>query len=342
MIDILDQVVIAGGEPPRSRALTGLQLLPNGELLVGYREGSDHLTTDDGAIMTVRSADGGRTWGEPHSVIAIPGWDCAGGRSIVQTPGGDLLMYVFQARRSGRKPEVHVRPTISTDLGHTWGPFGPDLELFSGWTEPNTCGHIQMLSNGRWMMPAYGADTIVGVSNPRGPASDGSTSYSIVAFSDDQGRSWGEKAVVARHPSINFHEQAVVILADGRFLAVVRTQDAPFTSFKLYSGDEGATWSTPEALPFAGQTPFLIEVDGGDILCAYRDRDPDRLGVSVSITRDDGDTWEFAGQLYEGTDWNCGYPGLVTLPGGDLFCAYYSCYDGRGNSEVQGVRFRVR
>ena len=75
-------------------------------------------------------------------------------------------------------------------------------------------------------------------------------------------------------------------------------------------------------------------------MCAYRDRDPEQLGVSASITRDGGKTWAFAGQLYAGADWNCGYPGLVTLPSGELFCVYYSCYDNQGNLEVHGLFLR--
>ena len=61
-----------------------------------------------------------------------------------------------------------------------------------------------------------------------------------------------------------------------------------------------------------------------------------RLGVSVSVTTDEGMNWEYAGQVYEGTDWNCGYPSVVRLQDGRLFCVYYSCYSGF-NSEVQGV-----
>jgi hypothetical protein len=339
MIELGERIVIAGGIEPRSRALTGVQLLPNGDLLVGYRDGSDHLATDDGAVMTIRSTDGGRTWQEPRPVVAIPGWDCAGGRSMVQTPDGGLLMYVFQARRS-HDPEVHVRPIKSFDNGHTWGPMGPELSIFSGWTEPNTSGQMQVLSDGRWMIPVYGADSTSSITNPTGAALDGSASYSIVAFSGDQGETWDEHAIVANDPAINFHELSVIRLDDERFLAVIRTQDPPFTSYQSYSADEGRSWSAPEPLPFAGQTPFLIGLPSGAIMCAYRDRDPDRPGVSASITHDAGTIWEFAGQLYKGTDWNCGYPGLVTLPSGDIFCVYYSCYDSAGNSEVHGLSLR--
>jgi hypothetical protein len=258
---------------------------------------------------------------------------------MVRTPDGGLLMYVFQARRSHR-PQAHVYPVRSSDSGHTWGQMGPELSIFSGWTEPNTSGAMHVLSDGRWMIPAYGADSASGISNPTGAASDGSTSYSIVAFSNDQGESWNEAAIVAKDQGVNFHELSVIHVDNGKFLAVIRTLDPPFTSYQSCSDDEGRTWSTPEPLPFAGQTPFLVELPSGAILCAYRDRDPQRPGVSASITHDGGTTWEFAGQLYEGTVWNCGYPGLVTMPSGELFCVYYSCYDDDGNSEVRGVFLR--
>ncbi len=328
-IQVVDRVVIASGHEPRSRALAGVQLLANGDLLVGYRYASGHPVgdhvVDDGMVMTVRSIDGGRTWGEHRPVCAIPGWDCAGGRSIVRTPDGGLIMFVMQARRANRRfPESHVYPTRSTDQGRTWGPLGPELRLFRGWTEPNTVGHVHVLSDGRWMIPAYGADAVGGVT------------YPVVAFSSDGGESWGDRSVIARSSGVTFYEPAIIRLGDGRFLAAIRTQDPPFATYRAYSDDEGRSWTSPEPLPFYGQTPYLIELRAGAILCVYRDRDPARPGVSASLTPDDGATWVYAGQLYAGTDWNCGYPSLARLPNGELFCVYYTCYEG-GNSEVHGL-----
>ena len=334
-IEVLDKVVVASGDEPRSRALAGVQLLGNGDLLVGYREGSvhpvgDHEKIDDGAVMTTRSTDGGRTWGEQRAVVALPGWDSAGGRSIVQTPDGHLIMFVFQARRAGRRhPETHVYPTRSTDGGHTWGPFGPELRLSRGWTEPNTVGHIHVLSDGRWMMPAYGADA------------PGGATYPIVAYSDDGGETWGDRSVIARGPAVTLYEPAIIRLRDGRFMAAIRSQDPPFATYQSYSADEGRTWTPPQPLPFYGQTPFLMELRSGAVMCVYRDRDPVRPGVSASVTHDNGVSWEYAARLYEASDWNCGYPGVVRLPGGRLLCVYYTSYEA-GNCEVHGMFLRER
>ena len=215
-LEVLGRVVIAGGSERRSRALAGLQLLDNGDLLVGYRYAGnhpvgDHEKVDDGAVLTVRSTDNGHTWGEPHPVAAIPGWDCAGGNRMVQTPGGDLLMFVMQARRANRPyPESHVYPTRSTDHGRTRGPLGTEMALFSGWTEPHATGRMLVLKDGRWMVSVYGAD-----------ARDALT-YTAIAFSDDEGRTWGDLSVIARDRDIAFYEAAVARLADGRFLAAIR------------------------------------------------------------------------------------------------------------------------
>ena len=325
---IIDRVIIAGGPEPRSRALAGVQLLPDGDLLVGYRLASrhpvgDHDMIDDGALVTTRSADCGRTWSEPRPVAAIPGWDCSGGNRMVQTPDGDLVMFVMKARRVGT-PESHVHPIRSTDGGLTWGPMDEELALFGGFTEPHAMDRALVTSDGDWMLPVYGSDE------------PGGTTYAAVGFSHDMGMTWGRKSVVARSSKITFYEPAVTRLPDGRFMAVVRTQDPPFDSYLSYSSDEGCTWSEPLPIPFRGQTPFLFGLRYGAVACFYRDRDQQRPGVSVSVTKDCGKSWEYSAQVYQGTDWNCGYPSVVRLSDGHLFCVYYSCYQGF-NSEVHGV-----
>ena len=338
VLEIAERVVVAGGgSAVRSRALAGVLRLEDGDLLVGYREGSDHLKTDDGVVMKTRSSDGGRSWQRPSPAWYQPGWDCAGGRSMAVTPDGELVMFVLQARRAGGAPQAHVYPTWSTDGGRTWGPLGQEITLFRGWTEPNPQGRIFELSDGRWMMPAYGSDVASGIASP---TAGGAIGYTITAVSNDQGRTWRRQGVMARSDSIHFNEPAVLRLSGGRFMAVIRTQGEPFTSYLCYSGDEARTWSEPRELPFAGQTPYMIELDGGSVLCAYRDRDPLQLGISASVTRDGGMSWQYAGRLYEGTDWNCGYPGLVQLADGYFFCVYYTCYK-QVNCEVHGLILRV-
>ena len=333
MLTILDQVLIADGHEPRSRAFAGVQMLSDGNLLVGYREGSVHpwpsVGVDDGAIVMRRSSDGGRTWSEPRTVFALPGWDCSGGNRIAQLPDQSLLMFVFQARwcqTSAGPPEreAHVFPMRSIDGGRTWSRYGPELQLFSGWNETYAHGNILILSNGRWLLPVHGADHL------------GGTTYSAVAFSTDDGLTWDKHANVAMAEDINFYETDIIRLDGGRLLAVIRTLDEPFAAYQSQSADEGYTWTAPRPTGFYGETPRLFRLRADTLLCAYRDRDPARLGISYSVSKDDGETWQFGGQLYQARDWNCGYPDLVRLPGGEIFCVFYTEYNA-GDCQVRGL-----
>ena len=332
MLTVLDQVVIAGGREPRSRVFAGVQLLADGELLVGFRQGSDHLVTDDGAVLMTRSTDSGRTWSDPQPIVALPGWDCAGGNRIALLPDRSLLMFVFQARwrptDSGLpEREAHVYPTRSDDGGRTWTTFGPELQLFSGWTEPYAHGSMHVTADGSWLLPVHGADCL------------GGKTYSTVAASTDYGRTWNRRAIVAAADDTNFYETDMIGLDDSRLLAVIRTEDPPFIACQTYSADEGCTWTAPRPTGFYGQTPRLFRLRSGALLCAYRDRDPGRPGVSYSISEDAGDTWIFSDRLYQAADWNCGYPDLVRLAGGEIFCVFYTSYSD-GDCQVHGLFLR--
>ena len=66
-VEITDETIIAAGPPRRHRAFpTGVRL-PDGDILVGFRVGSDHHMTHDGAFYITRSSDGGRRWTPPRN-----------------------------------------------------------------------------------------------------------------------------------------------------------------------------------------------------------------------------------------------------------------------------------
>src|SRR2546425_1001614 len=79
----------------------------------------------------------------------------------------------------------------------------------------------------------------------------------------------------------------------------------------------------------------------GAVVCAYRDEDLDRRGVSCSITEDGGRSWRFIGQLYAAPQESehrpgdvCGYPDLIGL-GGDLVGAVLHTYPSVDGVELQ-------
>jgi hypothetical protein len=134
---------------------------------------------------------------------------------------------------------------------------------------------------------------------------------------------------------------APIELVDARVLfrpRPVRRQTVPallaLRASRRGPSDEGASWSEPRPTPFRGSNVRLSRLRSGAVLCADRDEDPARRGVSVSITHDGFDTWRFAGQLYAaGEDAShvpgsvCGYPTFASIPGSEALvaAALHSC-----------------
>ena len=98
----------------------------------------------------------------------------------------------------------------------------------------------------------------------------------------------------------------------------------------------GKTWTPYEQVNFEGQCPCLVQLRSGAVLCAYRDMEPGRPGMSVSVSDDAGTTWRWVGQLYSGPNGDCAYPVIVRLADDRLFCVYYTSFVD-GDCEVRGI-----
>lgn len=162
-----------------------------------------------------------------------------------------------------------------------------------------------------------------------------------VSFSSDDGITWSDLVVIASDPNLNFREADLLRLNDGRYLASIRTDDEPYDSYQSYSSDEGKSWTPVEKSGFKGHCPSLFHLNAG-IACVYRDMEYNRPGISYSVTYDNGQTWQYGGQLYKSpsayTGWAsaCGYPSLLRLRGGKIFCLFHTdAVD--NNSEIRGV-----
>ena len=119
-------------------------------------------------------------------------------------------------------------------------------------------------------------------------------------------------------------------------------------SFLAESADEGRTWSTPQPAPFHGANHCLATLNSGALVVAYRDEDPGRRGVSLSVS-EDGRDWRFIGQLYRGgADANhrptlyCGYPAFARLSRDELLCALHTYVDDEGRADLHLIRLRDR
>jgi hypothetical protein len=331
-IEIIDEVVIAGGPSKRHRSRAGLLRLPNGELFVAYRTGWDMFATSHGAVVGTWSRDGGHSWDEPLPLLAEPGWDWFGAQRLLLLPDDSLVMLAGKARWG--TDQFLTFSTRSTDDGRSWQEIGPQIEVFRFATEPYGQGLVQPLPQNRLALGFQGTDqqeAKVGVG---------------VAFSVDAGKTWSDRVVIAAAPGIDFREPDLLQLADGRWLAVIRTDQPPYEAYQSYSADGGKHWEAVAPAGFKAHCPRLLPL-GKSIVCIYRDMQLERPGISYSLTCDEGASWHFGGRLYEspraydGWATACGYPAAVALPDGEIFCCFHTDFID-GNSTIRGLYLKAK
>ena len=343
-IEVLDEIIIVGHQQRAHFAWPALGVAANGDLVLAYKEASDHNVTDDGVIWLARSTDQGQTWPFKKPLVAIPGWSCITSHGMTCLSDGTLLLHATQSRHyhdaaDQRRRELRAWFTRSLDNGKSWDQRGPELEPpFTSHTRRcTTYGRVQELGGGRLMVPVYGV--------PRGETDD-RLRVAGMAFSQDRGRSWPDFVVFYedRKGDINPSETDVVRLPDGRLLAMIRANSA-LRLYRSYSDDEGQTWSPIEPTELPGQCPALIYLASGDILCAYRDMRPGHLGMSCGLSHDLGQSWTPLGHLYLGANRDCAYPSMVHLPGGRIYCVFYTAAQPEavtGTCEIHGLILRDR
>lgn len=316
---------IAGGET-RHRAFPGAVRLSSGEILVAYREGSDHWETEDGVVKIVRSSDEGASWSDPELVFSESGWNCGTHHGIKQLSNGHVLLPVTSMRRGTKEREQRTHLLCSKDKGKSWANpilLGPT----EGWAWQNQYGRIQELSDGRIFV--LGGGQKVG-EEPH---------YSGYFVSHDGGHTFPDRVNVARGL---MDEIDITRIPDGRLMAMVRDRK-PYPLHRSYSEDDGRTWSEPEESGMLGHCPSFLLLPSGTLLLGHRQLDAARpMACGLSASTDGGGTWQFVSEIYvaPGGNWDCSYPSMVLLERGQVFCAYYTAFEG-GNCDIEGLIFEI-
>ena len=204
-IEVLDDFLVAGDAPRLHRAWPAAEVLPDGQLLVAYKESVDHNRTDDGAVFVARSPDGGRSWPSRRAVVAEPGWGCITNHGLTRLSDGTLLLPVIRERHppSGAGPAPDGRPATAREIrvsfarsgdgGQVWEACGPFLRC-SGLRETYVAayGRVHELRDGRLLVPVFGV--------PEGETDDRRRGIGM-AFSADGGRTWDRFVSLLRRPA---------------------------------------------------------------------------------------------------------------------------------------------
>ena len=369
-VKIVDRTLICNTPGQRHRAFPTACRLPNGDILVGFRVGTDHHQTLDGAFYTTRSRDGGRSWSTPVCLASEPGWDVCS--NIGQYPNGVMPAdepYLHAIIRKYRwvpfpEPGRNWREAVSYvaashDLGHSWQPQYPlfadslvDVETEQGkltlhsFSPHSYNSTLHRLQDGtimglfwgrthrypyhsyRWknrstksLEHAQRAIEELDVGTPG--------DWALVGFSQDSMKSWSFRVVSAPQDGIGLSESDSVQLSNGRFVAIYGNNAGTQYFYETHSDDEGQTWSPRRKLGFRGDSPSMIVLKNDVILAATRSGD--RHGTGLVLSSDGGQTWDYLGNVDDTAGEN-GYPDLVRLADGRIFCVYYT-----GNTNIRGV-----
>jgi hypothetical protein len=301
--------------------------------------GSSFAAGSSNAMTVSRSADGGRTWSNPVSLITDGGAFFNDKNAITADPLDARFVYAVWDRlqQNVNGPAYFAR---TTDGGATWEPA---RSIFDPGNQRQTIGNlIRVLPDG----------TLVNLfTQLDGTNTNSPTGTLRVLRSADRGTTWSQPSTVASHQPLGAQDPATGRkVRDGSVLAQMAAgpdgslhvvwQDARFTGARdaiayARSADAGLTWTAPvrvNAVP--GVTAFMPQVHvlaNGTIGVAYYDFRSDTPDVATLAT----DYW--LARSTDGVTWTetrvAGPFDLLIAPdAGGLFLGDYMGLEGAGTT----------
>ncbi len=222
----------------------------DGRLIIAYNESDKHVSPTRRALLVKTSTDNGQTWGEIHRVGAARS-HCP---RLTKLADGEILLsdsiqVLHRSHDSGKTWETHPIKGLGHDMIDRIIDLGDDVFLTTGHMHRGTAEH-----------PAIG----------QAPAEQ------MVYRSEDRGYTWKPLSVIARERNLVLCEASMVLMPDGRILALMRENSFVFEPMYLcVSHDSGCTWSDPVPTPLIGHRPTIGLTPNGDLLVTYRNVAPD-------------------------------------------------------------------
>ncbi len=329
--------------------------LPSGELFTVWYRGSGERTADDVAIMYSRRQRG-RPWTPLRVLADTPGFpDC---NPTVFVDKAKQLWLVWPTIVANQWETALLRYRVSSDYkgAPVWNVFSDDIlfvprnfekksleeiaamklparsterlearakdKYFSrmGWMPR---AHPVQLKSGRILIPLY---------------SDG-YSYSLMAITDDGGKTWSSSEPLVGAGSI---QPSIAQKRDGTLTAYMRDNGPPPKRLHISeSTDSGITWSRVRdtEIPNPGSGAEVITLSNGDWALVYNDTEKGRNSLAVSLSEDEGKTWKYTRHLEKQPEGSFHYPSLIEARDGTLHSTY-SYFDKAGKT-IKHAHFNV-
>lgn len=338
---------------PEHNHAPGIVECPNGDLLVSWYRGSGERKADDVAVYGSRLRKGESTWSDAFLMVDTPHFpDC----NTCMMIGEDKKLWLFwpvviantwetcltqfltSADYEGdgapkwdwqgsiflSPPNFEERMLTALDerLAATENP-SDEVKLFASFVRKTLKEKVThrlgwqprckptVLPSGRILLPLY-TDTY---------------SVSLMAISDDQGKTWFSSEPLVGYGNI---QPAVLRRDDGTLVAYMR-ENGTFNKIReCESKDDGMTWGPVGTidLPNPGAGIDGVRLANGHWLLIYNDTVDGRNSLAVSISDDEGKTWRWTRHLEQQEKGSYHYPAVIQGADGTLHFVYSYFTDG--------------
>lgn len=259
--------------------------LKDGRWLMAYTRFEKAADTAQAEIVSLTSADGGKTWSKPVVLQKNVGKKNVMSVSLLRLASGKII-FVYLRKNSLKDCVPYLR--VSADEARTWSEpvrVTPD----DGYHVLNNARVVQ-LSTGRLIAPVC---TMRNVWKP------GDHGVTWCYFSDDEGKTWRKGKGCVDLPKRGAMEPGVVEKRDGSVFMILRTQLGRV--YVCTSADGGDTFSKAKPSPVvAPESPATISKipQTKDWLLVFNHNYEEGAGhcgrrtpLTTAISKDEGKTW---------------------------------------------------
>jgi predicted neuraminidase len=261
-----------------------------------------------------------------------PQWDTS---EVLHVTPGDAFKDVVQKvtdewkRRGAASGTAATPEAVAKYADRLVSDAGDKLKRRLGWM---TRAHPYLLDGTRLIVPLY---------------NDG-FSFSLMAFTDDWGKSWNTSAPLVGAGNI---QPSIVRRKDGTLVTYMRDNGPPPKRLMMStSSDRGANWSpvVDTQFPNPGSGAEVLGLKNGHWVLIYNDLERGRYQLALSLSEDEGRTWPWTRHLERdaaSTDsqqlGEYHYPSIIQARDGTLHVSYsYFLPVARAQRDAQGRSLR--
>ncbi len=343
---------------------SSLVLLPNGDKLAAWFQGSGERKSDDVRIMGARLKKGAKSWTAPFLMADTKGLpDCNPVLFMNQTNKLFLVWIAVQANRWENSILIFkTSEDYNTDGAPVWkwqdnillkpdDTFAEEVKNKFKDLPPNHAGWAEYAPSYDNMIIEASKDPLkrsIGWMTRIKPLvmengrillplySDG-LNMSLVAISDDDGTTWEPSLPIVGRGSI---QPALAQKENGDIVALMRDSgDAPSRVHKSVSKDYGKSWSATAKTDIPNTASVeLLKLNDGKFAFFGNDIVDGRYRLSLFISEDEGETWKWNVQIEddETKTGSFSYPSMNQDAKGLLHLTYsYSL--GKGKKSIKYV-----